>query len=273
MPPLHFEIGQRRARPPRHGDAVARHLARAGRAGVQPVGVPGGEDHGAAEHHLVFAGDHVEREHAADRPVRAPQQRGDGGFLQTRDSGPDDLLAPQIHERHARIALGVCGDAADLAGTGDDVALVVAPQIKTGFLEFRVVDVLDPLSAAARPVLIDQELVVVLDQELGGVAGLLLAVAEPAARDHQVAGEHRCAALADQALADDDAPDALALQVERGIAAGRATSNHHDIRRQHLHPAAPALLMVARRHWRRWAFFCTMLCPGGPDEVGYRVAA
>ena len=122
----------------------------------------------------------------------------------------DDLLAPQVHERHAGIALHVGGDAADLAGAGDHVAGVVAPKIKPGLLQLRIVDALDPLAAAARPVLIDQELVVILDQELGGVARILLGVAEQPARDDQVAGEQRRAAFADQPLADDQRFDAAA---------------------------------------------------------------
>ena len=85
---------------------------------------------------------------------------------------------------------------------------VVAPKIEPGLFKLRIVDVLDPLAAAARPVLIDQELIVVLDQKLGGVAGVLLGVAEQAAGDDQVAGEQRRAALADQPLADDQRLDA-----------------------------------------------------------------
>ena len=62
-----------------------------------------------------LAGDDVEAEHAADRAVRLAQQRGRDGFLQPWNAGLDDLLAPQIHERDAGIALHVGRDAADLA--------------------------------------------------------------------------------------------------------------------------------------------------------------
>ena len=74
-------------------------------------------------------------------------------------------------------------------GTGDDIAVVVAPKIEAGFLELRVVDPFDPLAASARPVLVDEKLIVVLDQELGGVARLLVGVAKQLAGNHQVAGE------------------------------------------------------------------------------------
>ena len=123
----------------------------------------------------------IERKHAAHRAVGATQQRRDNGFLKPRDAGLDDLLAPQVHERHAGVALDVGGDTADLAGACHHVARVIAPQVEAGLLELRVVDILDPLAAAARPVLIDQELIVVLDQELGGVARLLLGIAQAAA--------------------------------------------------------------------------------------------
>ena len=92
---------------------------------------------------------------------------------------------------------------------------------------------LDPLSAAPRPVLIDQELVVILDQKFGRVAGVLFGVAERPAGDHQIAGKQRRPALADQPLADDQGLDAAALQVERGIAAGGASADNRDIGRVH----------------------------------------
>ena len=175
----------------------------------------------------------------ANTPPTEPSGRRssavDRGFFEPRNAGADDLLAAQVHERHAGIALHVGGDAADLARAGDDVAVVVAPQIKPGFLELRVVDVLDPLAAAARPLLIDQKLVVILDQELGGVARLLLGVAEHAARQHEVAGKDRGAALADEALADDERLDAVPVQIERGIAAGCTSTDDHDFRGQDLH--------------------------------------
>ena len=83
--------------------------------------------------------------------------------------------------------------------------------------------------------LIDQKLIVVLDQELGGVARLLVGVAEAAAGDHQVAGEQRRAALADQPFADDQRFDALLLQVERRVTTGGPAANDCDIGLQRLH--------------------------------------
>ena len=110
-------------------------------------------------------------------------------------------------------------DAADLAGTGHDLTGIIAPEVEPGLLEFGIIGVLDPLAAAPRPVLIDEELVVVLDEELGGVAGILVRVAEQAAGDDQIAGKQRSATLADQSLADDQGLDSVALQVERRVAA------------------------------------------------------
>jgi hypothetical protein len=51
--------------------------------------------------------------------------------------------------------------------------------------------------------LIDQELIVILDQELGGVARVLLGIPQSTARKHEIAREDRGPALADQAFADD----------------------------------------------------------------------
>jgi hypothetical protein len=101
VPPLHLEIGERGADAPGHGDAVAGHLAGAGRARVQPVGIAGRQHDGARQHDDVFATDVVEREHAADRAIRPRQQRGDRGFLETGNTGLEHLLAAQVHERHA----------------------------------------------------------------------------------------------------------------------------------------------------------------------------
>ena len=58
------------------------------------------------------------------------------------------------------------------------------------------------------------------------------AVAEQPARNHQVAGEQRRAAFADQALADDERLDAAALQVERRVTAGGAAADDRHIGRQ-----------------------------------------
>jgi hypothetical protein len=51
--------------------------------------------------------------------------------------------------------------------------------------------------------LIDQELIVILDQELGGVARVLLSIPQSAAREDEIAREDRSPALADETLADD----------------------------------------------------------------------
>ena len=122
-----------------------------------------------------------------------------------------------------------------LPGAGDDLSGVVAPKIKPGLLKLRIVGVLDPLAAATRPVLIDQELIVVLDQELRGIAGVLFGIAEQAAGDDQVAGEQRRTAFADQSLADDQGLDAAALQVERRVTTRGATAHNHDIGGDRLH--------------------------------------
>ena len=83
VPPLHFEIHQRGAGPPRHRDAVAGHFARAGRARVQAVGVAGRENDGACEHDDVGSPVMViERENAAHAAVRPAQERGRRGLLQ-----------------------------------------------------------------------------------------------------------------------------------------------------------------------------------------------
>src|SRR5262249_29187480 len=66
VPPLHLEIRERCATPPRHRDAVARHLARASRSGVQAIGVPCRENDGPTEHDQVLPPHDVERESPAD---------------------------------------------------------------------------------------------------------------------------------------------------------------------------------------------------------------
>ena len=75
----------------------------------------------------------------------------------------------------------------------------------------------------------------VLDQEFGGVARLLVGVAEQPAGNHQVAGEQRGAAFADEALADDERLDAALMQAERGVTAGGAAANDRHIGRQPMH--------------------------------------
>ena len=235
VPPLHFHVDERRADTPRQRDAVRRHLTRPGRTGVQAIGVAGGQDDGPRGDDNGLAGDDVEAEHAADRTIRLAEQRGCHGFLQSWDACLDDLLAPQVHERDAGVSLHVGGDASNLARAGYDLSSVVAPKIKPSLLKLRIIGALDPLAAATRPVLIDQELIVVLDQKLRRIAGVLVGVAEQAAGDDQVAGEQRRTALADQPLADDQGLDAAALQVERRVTTRGATAHNHDIGGDRLH--------------------------------------
>ena len=45
-----------------------------------------------------------------------------------RDAGPDQLLAPQVHERNARVSLDVGRNAADASGARHHVARIVATQ-------------------------------------------------------------------------------------------------------------------------------------------------
>ena len=51
--------------------------------------------------------------------------------------------------------------------------------------------------------LIDQELIVILDQELGGIARVLLGIPQSATRKDEIAREDRGPALAHETLADD----------------------------------------------------------------------
>ena len=138
-------------------------------------------------------------------------------------------------------------DASDLAGAGDNVAVVVAPQVEPRFLQFGVINVFDPLTTRTRPTLIDQELVMILDEKLGGVARLLFGIAETAASQHQIACEDRCAALSDEAFANDRHGYAEAGKVERSIAAGRTSPHHHHIRRRYFHWRFDGVISVGRK--------------------------
>src|SRR5262249_11977211 len=229
MPPLHFKIDKGCARAPRHGDAVARHFARSGRTSMQPIGISGREDNRTRKHDLVPPRHDVQCEHPAYRPVWTAQQRSNGALFQSGNSRLDHLLAAQVHERHAGIALQVCSNAADLAGTGDHVAFVVPTQIKASFLKLRVVHVLDPMAASTCPMLIDKELVVILDQELGGIARVLLGIPQSAPRKHEVACEDRGPTLADETLANDYRPDAVTMEIERGVAPGCPSADDDNI--------------------------------------------
>ena len=60
--------------------------------------------------------------------------------------------------------------------------------------------------------LIDQEVIVHPDQEFGGIARLLLGIAEQPPRHHEIAGKNRCAALADESFAHDCRLDATLVQ-------------------------------------------------------------
>ena len=248
VPPLHFHVDHRGARPPGHGEAIGRHLAGSGRSLVQAIGISGGQDDGARPHDDVLAGHVVEAEDAADISLTVAHERGRDRFLEARDSGADDLLSPQVHEGHAGISLYVRGDAADRARTGDDVPVVITPEVETELFQFGVVDLFDPGAASAGPFLVDEKLVVVLDQEFGGVACLRFAVSEQPAGDDQVAGEQGRAAFADETLADDERFDAALLQAERGVTAGRTAANNSHIGRQPLHgvPSSPKVIMQIR---------------------------
>src|SRR6185312_3060898 len=166
---------------------------------------------------------------AAHSAAGIAQQRSYHGFFEPRDAGANDLLAAQVHERDAGIALHVRRDAADLAWAGDHVPGVVPPKIQACFLELRIIDALDPLAAAACPALVDQKLVVIFDEEFSCIARLLVGVAEQLARDHQISSEQRRAAFADQALAYDERGDALLVQTEGGIAARRSAADNRDV--------------------------------------------
>src|SRR5262249_5288771 len=105
----------------------------------------------------------------------------------------------------------------------------VPTQIKASFLKLRVVHVLDPMAASTGPMLIDKELVVILDQELGGIARVLLGIPQSAPRKHEVACEDRGPTLADETLANDYRPDAVTMEIERGVAPGRPSADDDNI--------------------------------------------
>jgi hypothetical protein len=112
------------------------------------------------------------------------------------------------------------------------------------------------LAAATRPVLIDQELIVILDQKLRGIAGVLVGVAEQAAGDDQVAGEQRRTALADQPLADDQGLDAAFFQTQRSIAPGASGPDDGYVRHYGPHdwlPRCDAIMLspmdLLASHW------------------------
>jgi hypothetical protein len=224
---------------------------------MEAIGVAGRQNDRARDHGHIFAGDGVEAKHASDRTVAVAEKTGSNRLLHSRDICLDHLLAPQVHERHAGIALNIGGDAADLPWARNDLAGIVTAKVGACFFQLRVIDLFDPLAAALRPFLIDQELVVILDQELRRIAGVLFAVAKGPARDHQIAREQRRSALADQPLADDQGLDAPLSQVERGITAGRTSADHCNIGRYDLHfaPSKPGCLRpLCARFPRREAF-------------------
>jgi hypothetical protein len=79
---------------------------------------------------------------------------------------------------------------------------------------------------------------VILDEEFRRVARLLLAVAEAAAGQDEIAGEDRRAAFAHQALADDRRPDPAPVEFERRVAPRRTAAHHHHVRRVDSHSAS-----------------------------------
>jgi hypothetical protein len=129
--------------------------------------------------------------------------------------------------------LHIGGDAAHLAGADDHIALVIAPEIKPRLFELGIVDLLNPFPAAARPILIDEELIVIFDEKLGRVTGIFLAVAEQAAADHEIAGKDRGAALSDQPLAENDNAHVCLVQVEGGIGSGGSAADDRDVSLKH----------------------------------------
>src|SRR5262249_4521716 len=86
-----------------------------------------------------------------------------------------------------------------------------------------------------RPVLIDEELIVILDQELGRVARLLLGIAKGTAREYEISSKDRSPAFTDQSLTDHYRPDAVTMEIEGGIAARCPSADNDDIRGLHLH--------------------------------------
>ena len=247
VPPLHLHVDERGTQAPREGDAVAGHFARAGRARMQAIRIAGRENDRACEHDDVVAGDAIQAKDAADCAVGLAQQGGGGRLLHPGNAGADDLLPAQIHERYAGIALDVRRDAANPAGAGHDVAGIVAPEIKARLFELRVIRRFDPGAAPARPMLVDEKLVMVLDQEFRRVAGLLFGVAQRSAGNHQVSGEQGCAAFPDEALADDERLDAVAVQVERRVAPGGAAADDRNVCSDYPHRRLDQL----RRNMRR----------------------
>src|SRR5581483_10827871 len=155
VPPLHFHIDQGRTRPPSHGEAVSRHLAGSCRSLVQAIRVAGSQDDGASPYDNVLASHVVETEYSAYISCTVADKRSCDRFLEARNSGADDLLAPQIHERHTGISLDVGGNAADRARAGHDISSVITSEIEAEFLQFGVVDLLDPRAAPASPFLVD----------------------------------------------------------------------------------------------------------------------
>src|SRR5262249_30643881 len=149
----------------------------------------------------------------------------------------------------AGIALHVGGDGADLARAGHDMTVVVAAEIEARFLEFRIINLLQPLATAPRPMLIDQELVVIFDEKFGRVAGVVFGIAQRAAGDHQIAGEQRGTALAGQPLAYNEWLDSELVQIKRCIAAGGPASDDGHISRFDAHLSHPASVPWKRRHW------------------------
>ena len=95
--------------------------------------------------------------------------------------------------------------------------------------------------------LVDEKLVMVLDQEFRRVAGLLFGVAQRSAGNHQVSGEQGCAAFPDEALADDERLDAVAVQVERRVAPGGAAADDRNVCSDYPHRRLDQL----RRNMRR----------------------
>ena len=109
-----------------------------------------GRQHHRLSRNGVALARRVVQSHDADDAVGAGEERGDGGFLERADVVLLKLLAPAVHQQHARLALLQGGDVAHAPDAGDDIALVVAPEVEPGLVEFGIEGLLDPAPAFTR---------------------------------------------------------------------------------------------------------------------------
>ena len=78
------------------------------------------------------------------------QERRDSRFFEFPNFKLLNLLAPSIHQKHAGLTLLVGRDIAYAAYTRNDVALIVAAEIKARLVEFRVEELSIHFPAFAR---------------------------------------------------------------------------------------------------------------------------